>query len=336
MKHIIKSKLLLLLSIALLLAGCSGQQRAAGNQIRIGFFPNITHAQALYGKNTGLYEAAFGDEVDLQWLEFNAGPSEIEAMFAGEVDIGYIGPVPAINAYAKSNGDVVVIAGATNAGAILVTRPDLTLTSARELDGLRVAIPQLGNTQHLSLLNILKENDLKTTDSGGTVDVIAAANADIMTLLDQGSIDAALVPEPWGARMVGEIGANILMDEHEVWRDGDYPVALVIVNREFMEANPDLVRIFLETHLAITNEINDNYAESKAIINSELENLTGRALDEDILDQAFSRIIVTVDVNQEAIDGFVDILVSEGFSNPIDDTSSILHLDILNDLREGN
>ena len=327
---------ILLLIISLLFAGCSSQNNTASDQIRIGFFPNITHTQALYGRNTGQYEEAFGDDVTVQWLEFNAGPSEIEAIFAGEVDIGYIGPIPAINAYARSSGDVVIIAGATDAGAILVTRPDLILDSVDDLSGLKVAIPQLGNTQHLSLLHLLQEASLETTDNGGTVEVVATANADIMAMLDQGNIDAALVPEPWGAKMVGEVGANILLDEREVWRDGDYPVALVIVNKDFMDANPELVETFVATHLAITDEINADFEQAKTIINNELEALTGSALSQTVLDAAFSRIRISTTIDQEAIDGFIDILVASGYADPISDSENILQFEILNRVQGDN
>lgn len=300
------------LSLAIL-PGCSGNAGET-DTVRIGFFPNITHAQALYGRNSGAFEEAFG-EVSVDWKEFNAGPSEIEAMFAGEVDIGYIGPIPAINAYLKSGGDVLVIAAATDGGSVLVARPGLDIFSAQDLDGYRVAIPQLGNTQHLLLLNLLRENGLDTTTGGGTVEVAASGNADIMTLLDQGKVDAALVPEPWGARMISEVGASLVLDATEIWRDGNYPVALVIVNREFMEQNPQLVQTFLETHGDITATINQAPAESYAVINDELQVLTGKSLGEDVLSEAFARIKVTAEISQESLDGYYIMLQNEGYAS---------------------
>lgn len=294
-----------------LLSGCKSSEGNKLEEIRIGFFPNITHAQALYAKNTGVFDDAF-DDVNVKWIEFNAGPSEIEAMFAGEVDIGYIGPIPAINGNIKSAGDVQVLAGASEAGAILVTRPDLILSSPKELDGLKVAIPQLGNTQHISLLNILSQNGLKTTDKGGTVEIVAASNADIMILLDGGNVDAALVPEPWGTRMVSEIDTNILLDEKEVWRNGEYPVALVIVNADFMKKNPQYVEAFLEAHDKVTSIINNDYEAAQDIINQELLNLTGKNLDGDVLSEAFSRLRVTSNIELEVMEEFIEILEIEG------------------------
>ena len=98
------------------LCACGGGE-AATNEVRVAYFPNITHAQALYMKDQGIFEKALGDEYSVKWTAFNAGPAEVEALFAGEIDLGYIGPVPAINANVKSHGDVIIIANACDAGA---------------------------------------------------------------------------------------------------------------------------------------------------------------------------------------------------------------------------
>lgn len=310
-----KKVFVILLGLLLCFMGCAQEPSAeAPESLRVAYFPNLTHAQALYGKNTGRFAEAFGVDLPIEWVEFNAGPSEIEAMFAGEVDIGYIGPIPAINGNSRSQGDIQILVNATNAGAIFVTRPDLILTSPAELSGLKVAIPQLGNTQHISLLHILRENGLETTEKGGTVEVVASANADTKTLLDRGEIDAALVPEPWGARLVHEIGANIFMDEKAVWKDGNYPVALVIVNMDFAKAHPDILDTFLATHKAITAEINADTDAAKDIINKELLALTGAALDPNVMDEAFSRIIVTDAVELTTLEEFRALMAAEGLA----------------------
>ena len=314
----------LLLATMLLFAASCKKQSGDLTEVRIAFFPNITHAQALYGKHTELYQQAFGD-LKVKWLQFNAGPAEIEAMFAGEVDIGYIGPVPAINAFLRSRGDVRVISGASNAGAVLVTRPNLKLTSPSQLGGLKVAIPQYGNTQHISLLHILRQNGLETKTKGGTVEVVQAENADIRTLLDRGSIDAALVPEPWGARMIHEIGANLFLDEAQVWRNGDYPVALVIVRMDFLKQHPDVVETFLQTHLKITKQINADIAAAREIINNELIALTGRSLAPEVLEEALSRVKITTDIDSDVLNEFIVLLAAEGFAASAEPQPGLIH-----------
>ena len=218
------------------LAGCGGTKKDADKttEINVGYFNNVTHAQALYMKAQGTLDKAFDGKAKVKWTSFNAGPSEVEALFSGDIDIGYIGPVPAISANVKSKGDVSIISGASQAGAELVKAPGSEIESAKDLDGKTVAIPQIGNTQHLCLLKLLSDNGLKTVEEGGTVTVTAVENADIQNMMDQGNIDAALVPEPWGSTLVKN-GAEIVLDYNGVYMEGNYPVAVVVVRNEFLK-----------------------------------------------------------------------------------------------------
>ncbi len=291
--------------------------------LRIGYFPNITHAQALVLKDQGKVEEAVGDNVNVSWTSFNAGPAEIESIFAGEIDLGYIGPIPAINAYEQSEGDVNIIANASDGGAVLVTRKDLVLEDAKDLDGKKVAIPQLGNTQHLSLLNILKENDLKTVQAGGTVDVVAVENAQVQQLMDSGELDAALVPEPWGSVLEKEIGANLFLDYKEVWMNGEYPVALVICSKDFKTEHPDVVEKFLAAHKEATLFINENLDEAKEIVNRQIKEASGKDTAADILDAGFSRMTITEVLNEDAVFAFAEVNKQEGFIKEVPDEQII-------------
>ena len=292
------------------LAGCGSGSGA--NEVHIGYFNNITHAQALLLKSEGTLEQSFGDDVSVKWTAFNAGPAEVEALFAGDIDLGYIGPVPAISANVKSNGDVVILSGATKGGAVLVKKAGSDIQSVADLDGKTVAIPQIGNTQHLCLLDLLAENGLAPVTDGGTVTVTAVANADVANTMERGDIDAALVPEPWGATLLAD-GAELLMDYDEIYGNGDYDVAVVVVRKEFMEENPELVEKFLEQHEAATEKINTDREASLEIINNILEEDTGKALDADIISSAFDRIGVSTELNEELITGFAEISKEQGF-----------------------
>ena len=180
--------------------GGGGEDASGRTNVRIAYFPNITHTQALVMKNQKTLEEKWKDQCNVTWTSFNAGPAEMEAIFAGEIDLGYIGPVPALSANVKSEGDVQIISNTTNAGAVFLKRKDSGISSLSDLAGKKIAVPQMGNTQHLCLLNILSDQGLKTVDAGGDVTVNASSNADILNLIDNGSVDAALVPEPWGRR----------------------------------------------------------------------------------------------------------------------------------------
>ncbi|MCL6560531.1 MAG: aliphatic sulfonate ABC transporter substrate-binding protein [Firmicutes bacterium] len=311
-------------------AGCSSKKDSKDITVKVGLFPNITHSQGLIGKAEGQFQKAIGETNKIDWKVFNAGPSEIEALFAGEVDIGYIGPGPAINGYAKSKGELQIIAGATDAGAVLVSRKDLVLKSVKELDGKKVAVPQFGNTQDLSLRNLLQENGLKDTTKGGTVEVRQAENPDIKTLLDKGEIDAALVPEPWGSRLVKEVKANVVLDYNQVWREGKYTTAVVIVRTRFLKENPDLVEKFVRVHVELTDYISKNPDKAKEVVNAQIKELTQKPLANDILDASFKRLKPTVDPEKDSVVDFVRLSVNAGFLKQEPDTKNLFNLSILN------
>jgi NitT/TauT family transport system substrate-binding protein len=329
----VKFSLVMALVLAVVggLTGCSSNTvENKGAKVRIAHFPNITHSQALVGRADGQFQKVLGETNVIEWKTFNAGPAEIEALFAGEVDIGYIGPGPAINGYTKSKGDLQIIAGATDAGAILVTRKDLVLKNVGELSGKRVAVPQFGNTQDLSLRHILKENGLQDTTKGGTVEVRQADNPDIKTLLDKGEIDAALVPEPWGARLISEVKANVLLDHKQVWRDGNYTTAVVVANTKFVKEHPEIIEKFLKTHVELTDYINKNPEAAKELVNSQIKELTGKPLAKEILDSAFTRLTVTNDPEKDSVVDFVKLSVDAGFIKTAPDLKELFDFKILN------
>ncbi|TYQ15186.1 UNVERIFIED_CONTAM: NitT/TauT family transport system substrate-binding protein [Acetivibrio alkalicellulosi] len=316
--------------ISINLVGCSQRNENNIQSVRIAHFPNITHSQALVGREKGLFESAFGEKVNVEWKAFNAGPAQIEAFFANELDIGYIGPVPAINGFVRSRGDIRIISGATNAGAILISRKDIIINDLQSLKGKKIAVPQFGNTQDILLRSLLNENGLQDTAKGGDVNIIQAPNPDILTLFKNGSIDAAFVPEPWGSIIIKETEANIIFDFNEVWNDGQYSTALVIVRTKFLKDHTEIVEKFINTHVEITNYINNNPDESKEIINEQLLKLTGRSLEKEILDDSFRRLIVTNNPEEESLFKFVDELVKLGFYRTTPDTEELLDITILN------
>ncbi|MDD3412699.1 MAG: aliphatic sulfonate ABC transporter substrate-binding protein [Lachnospiraceae bacterium] len=308
---------------AIMVTGCGKESEGGKTKVRIAYFPNITHTQALIMKEQGMLENKLGEECEVSYTSFNAGPAEVEALMAGEIDMGYIGPVPAINANVKSKGDVQIIANATNAGAVLIKSIGADIETAADLDGKTVAIPQLGNTQHLGLLNILTKNGLSPKSEGGTVDVVAVANADVQNLMDQGEIDAALVPEPWGSILQEKCGAEIVLDYDEVFLDGNYPTAVVVASKDFLQKHPDIVEKFLKAHEEATLYINENPVDMAAIVNKQIEEATGKSYDEAIIQSAFSRIQVTKELSEEAIQEFAKIGVEQGFISKLPDDSLI-------------
>lgn len=320
---------MMLTGICISTAACGskgdGGKGAEGDKtdVRIAYFPNITHTQALVMKNQKTLEEKWKETCNVSWTSFNAGPAEMEAIFAGEIDLGYIGPVPALSANVKSEGDVKIISNTTNAGAVFLKRKDSGIDSLADLAGKKIAVPQMGNTQHLCLLSILSDQGLKTVDAGGDVTVNASSNADILNLIDNGSVDAALVPEPWGTTIENNGNAEILLDHKEVFLEGNYPTAVVVASQDFIEDHPDLVKEFLDAHEEATLYINENIEQARSIVNTEIKETTGKALDEEVIQNAFTRMTVDTTLNQEAIMKFAEISKAEGFISKVPEESDV-------------
>lgn len=337
-----KTKLLLTLialvmvSLVLIGAGCGqsdeGEESTKTEIVKLGYFPNITHSQALVGVANGKFQEKLGDSVKIETKTFNAGPLEIEALFAGEIDLGYIGPSPAINGYIKSNGEALrVIAGSTSGAAVLVLQKDLAekfkKDGAKILEGKKIASPQQGNTQDVALRHYIKENDLKN------VEIVPIANADQLTMFSQKQLDGSWAPEPWGARLVKEADGVIAIDERTLWPNKKFCTANVIVNTDFLNEHPDLVKKFLKAHIELTDWINNNTNEAQEIVNSEIEKITTKKLPEDVLADAWKRMDVTVNPIKSSLLTSADWAFEEGFlGSDKPELSNIYDLTILNEI----
>jgi NitT/TauT family transport system substrate-binding protein len=329
--------LIVLALIGLISAACTtdlGNEPKGSLTVRFGYFANVTHAQGLIGIANGVFQEALGKDTRLDVKAFNAGPSVIEAMFAGELDIAYIGPNPAINGYVKSKGEALrIVAGATSGGALLVVRPDAGIHSSADFAGKRIASPQLGNTQDVALRHWLLTNGYQLTESGGTTAVLPIPNSNILTLFLKKEIDAAWVPEPWGSRLVDEADGQVFLDERDLWPDGQFTTAHLIISQKFLILHRDLVKQWIAAHVELTRWINQNPDEAKPILNHEIERLTGQALPQAILDQAWSRMTVTYDPVQSSLFTSADRAFDLGFlGNQKPDLHEIYDLSILNEV----
>ncbi|HEY3445809.1 MAG TPA: ABC transporter substrate-binding protein [Myxococcales bacterium] len=283
-----------LLGVALVLS-LGGCQKRGGAQapLRLGFFPNLTHAQALVGDAEGAFAQALGGPERLEVKRFNAGPSAMEALLAGELDVTYVGSGPAINAYVRSKGALRIIAGSASGGAELVARE---ARDAAGLKGKKVASPQLGNTQDISLRFWLAQHGLKTsTAGGGDVAIVPVANADILTLFKRGEIEAAWLPEPWAARLLAEGGAHILVDERDLWPGGRFPTTVLAASSAALESRRGQVERVLRAHLALTERARRDPRAFAQQANQAFARITRQSLPEPVLQDAFSRIELTAD-----------------------------------------
>jgi len=291
----VKSRSVLTMLLFLLASGQTGAQNTPVT-VRAGYFPNVTHSQALAGRALGRFEQALGPGARIEWKVFNAGPSVIEALFAGVLDLAYIGPNPAIAGYVRSKGEALrVVAGATSGGAALVVRPAAGIAKPEDFHGKKVATPQLGNTQDVALRAWMQAHNLKTREKGGDVLVIPIANPDQLTLFLKGEIDAAWAPEPWASRLIQEANARLFVDERDLWPNRQFVTAHLIVRTSFLREHPDVVKNWLRAHIELTEWINAKPTEAKQIINQQIQKDTGKALLPKVLDESFTRLQATYD-----------------------------------------
>lgn len=320
-----------ILGFALCFAGCGGPSAGRDGVIRVGYFPNITHSQALIGLARGDFTEALGPETVIETTVFNAGPSVIEALYAGRIDMAYIGPNPAISGFVRSNGEALrIVAGATSGGASLVVRPEAGIRTLEGMDGKRIATPQLGNTQDVALRRCLADLGLRPVEEGGTVQIVPTPNPHILDLFRQGQIDGAWVPEPWASRLVIEGGGVVLLDERTIWPEGDFVTAHIIVSAPFLRERPEVVRRWLEAHVAVTLWIESNPEEAATLLNSQIRELTGMALPEQVLEMALSQMRITWNPVAPSLIESARAAWKSGFLQDEPDLSSIYDLSLLN------
>ncbi len=311
-------------------SGCN-YSSTKSNELRIGYFPNINHAQAVIGLGRGDFQEALGDDIKVKTQVFSAGPSAIEALFANQIDVAYVGPNPAINGYVESKGcDPRIISGAASGGAVFVVRNDAGIDSPDDFAGKKFASPQLGNTQDVALRKYLLENGYKTKETGGKVEVLPAKNADIVTLMLKKDIDGAWVPEPWGAKLVKDANARIFLDERDLWQNKEFVSAHIIVRTDYLKNNPDTIRKLLEAHINETRWINENQDEAMKGFNTELKKLTGKTIPEDEFREGFSKMTLTWDPVKESLFESANDAFEIGFFDNKPDLSGIYDLTLLN------
>ncbi|MEH1054292.1 ABC transporter substrate-binding protein [Micromonospora sp. CPCC 206171] len=283
--------------------------------LRLGYFPNITHAPAVVGVEKGVFAEKLGSDVKLETKTFNAGPAAIEAIFSGALDATYIGPNPTVNAFSKSNGEAVrVVSGAASGGVALVVKPGIT--SVEQLRGKKIATPQLGNTQDVALRYWLKEKGLKTTkEGGGDVKVVPQENSQTVETFGSGAIDGAWVPEPFVSRLVNA-GGKVLVDERDLWPDRKFVITNLIVSTKFLKAHPDVVQKLVEGQVAANEFVNSKPDESQQAISDAIGKITGKPLDLKLIKQAWPTLEFTNDPIAASLKTGLDHAVAVELTKP--------------------
>ena len=318
-----KAKLVLLLTSAICLFAQTGTSEDKV-VIRFGHFPNITHAQgviahALSRQGKGWFEQRLGPNVEIQWFTYNAGPSAMEAMFAGSLDLTYVGQGPALNAHFKSNGEEVrVIGGAANAGAALVVKSDSPVKTAADFRGKKIATPQLGNTQDISCRAWLKAQGFKVTQTGGDVMVLPTNNPDQLALLQNGGVDGVWTVEPWVTRLERETKARVFLE------DKDIITTWLVSSSKFLNSSREVVKKIAAANAELTDWIQQNPDDAQKLLIGELKEETRTTFDSDAVAQAWKRIKFTTAVPAELITKAIQDGKDAGFLKGNTDTSKLI------------
>ena len=287
--------------------------RAANQVLRIGYFPNVTHAQGLIGAQTsrlghGWFEQRLGQDVAVQWFPFNAGPSAMEALLAGSIDMTYVGPNPALNVYIRSAGDEIrVMAGAAEGGAALVLRKDAGIDSPAGFRGRRIATPQLGNTQDVAARAWFKAHGFRITLTGGDLQVIPTANPDQLSLFTQGRLDGVWTVEPWVSRLQLEAGGVVYLEQK------DAVTTVLVSGVKALRQKPELVAKFVAAHRELTAWINAHPSEARELVRAGLSAETKREISASLVASAWTRLTFTDSVSAGRFEALVRDAQSVGF-----------------------
>jgi len=331
------------LALALLLAACGSSSKSSASAgsgdgsssttLRLGYFPNVTHAPAIIGVQNGTFASKLGSNVKLELKTFNSGTEATTALISGAIDASFVGPNPAINAYQKTKGGIRIVAGTASGGAFLVVKQGIT--SAADLKGKKVATPQLGNTQDVALRTWLNDNGLHETKDGGDVTIVPEDNSVTLTAFESGAIDGAWVPEPWATRLVTEGGGKVLVDEKTLWPGGRFVTTVLMVKKSYLDAHQDVIENLIRGLSDSIDLIKSNPTQAQQLTGQGIDQVTGKPLKDSIIKSSFEHITFTLDPIATSLQKDADNAKTLGLLDS-SDLSGIFDLSLLNKVLHEN
>ncbi|PWA10428.1 aliphatic sulfonates ABC transporter substrate-binding protein [Pueribacillus theae] len=322
--------------VASLLAACGKDDKEASGDstkqatVKIGYFPNLTHIATIVGLEKGYFKEELGDDVEITTKTVSNGGLFMEAMATKAIDVGTVGPGPLLNFYVK-NPKFHIISGAVNGGAVLVASEASGVKDLADLDGKRVAIPVIGSTQDVMLRKALQEVDLKPTTNGGTVELFASAPADTVSLFIQDQVEAAATQEPWGYVLETQAKGKLLLDWDEFAWGKESTNTVVAASEDFLKKK-ELVKAYLAAHKKSVEFIQENPAEAQDVVMKHIKDLTGKELNKEEVEAAFSKLEVTTDVNEKVIQEMADISLEAEYV-PNNNIDGMIDLSFLEEIK---
>ncbi|RUL51572.1 MULTISPECIES: aliphatic sulfonate ABC transporter substrate-binding protein [Lysinibacillus] len=306
----------------------SSAEKDSATEVRIGYFPNMTHIASIVALEKGFYQEQLGEGITIETKTFSDGSAFMEAMSTNAIDLGTVGPTPALNTFVK-NPQHEIIAGAVNGGAVLVVGADSGINSVKDLAGKTVAVPTFGSTQDVGLMKSLQDAGLKVKSSGGDVNTIKQAPADTAALMLKGEIDAAATQEPWGVNIETNANAKLLLDQNEFAWGSESTNTVVTARKEFTSNNPELTKKALKAHKQAIDFINENPEEAIQLFLDHVKGITGKELSKEEVTKAFERLTPTTDINEDVLKEMATISKEAGYitSDNIDGLVNLSYLE---------
>jgi NitT/TauT family transport system substrate-binding protein len=324
--------IVLALAVGLLASGCAtSAQRARGEEgvLRLGIFPNLTHAPGYVALGEGIFDEVLAP-TRVETRVFNSGTDAGNALLGGSIDATYIGPGPATSLFLESGGGVAVVSGAVSGGASFVVRKGSGIDGPEDLPGKRIAVPSFGNTQDIAFRAWLEENGLKSNDEGGDVNVLEVDNPELPHLFERGDLDGAWEPEPYPSLLVAEGLGDVYIDEADLWPDGQFVTTHLLVSAPYMEQHPDIVRKLVEANVRSIELLNEDPDTAKATAQSELITAGAPSLDQAVVDAAWENLTFTWDPIAPSLQVGAEHAFDLGYIE--EDPTNILDLYRLDDL----
>ncbi|MGI1658723.1 MAG: aliphatic sulfonate ABC transporter substrate-binding protein [Desulfitobacterium sp.] len=335
LKRIKRPLALILASSLIFLAGCGTAQTTSESSklssVKLGYFPNVTHASAMIGVEKGFFQAELGEKVKLETTQFPNGSLLMDALTTGQIDMGYVGPEPAITRYLQG-GDVVVLSGAANGGNVVVAAQDSNINSISDLNGKIVATPSRACTHDIELQILMHEQGLKMESQGGTVKQVTQKPADMMTLFQQKQLDAAVVSEPWAAQMEAKVGAKVIVEAQDMPWDGKLPSTVLVASKKFVSENPEIVKAILKGHVAAVDFVKASPDEAITLTQKNLAELAKQELPLDILEKSFARTEITYEVDGNILNEMEQWSKDLGLVQGNTDVTGLVDLTLLNEV----
>ncbi len=314
-----------------ILIGSSSQNDQ--NIVRIGYFPNVNHAQAIIARSNNSFDEAF-EEIGykVEYKVFNAGTEAIQSLISKRIDVAYVGPIPAITGYVRSDGMLKIIAGSASGGSLFIIRDDLSINSPIDFANTRLAAPDYGNTQDISLRSYIIENGLKPKQLGGNVEILYVRGSEALILLSKKDIDGAWVAEPWATILLKNTDSKIFLDEREIWQDNRFATALLVVRSDFLDN--DAIKKILEVHINTTLWLNEHKDDAAPIIQQHIEDVAKQKLSEDIIKESLARIEFTYEPLEYSIEEFAERAYNLKIFNNIPDLTEIYYTQLLDNIKD--